>query len=90
MGQKWNVLFATEKCKVMSLSQRLPSEQPPELFMGGKPREQVHEQVHELDILGVRFSRNLGFQSHVNLIAVRAGQRVSVLRSIAAFLDPHG
>ena len=85
-GQKWNVRFATEKCKVMSLSRRLPSEHPPEFFMGGK----LLQHVHELDILGVRFSRSLGFQFHVNSIAVRAGQRLSALRSIAPYLDRHG
>ena len=40
-GQKWNVLFATEKCKVMSLSRRLPHEHPPSFYMGDKALQHV-------------------------------------------------
>ena len=70
----------------MSLSRQPSSEQPLEFFMGGKPLQRVQE----LNILGVKFSRSLGFQSHVNSIADRAGQRVSALRSIAPCLNPQG
>ena len=41
----------------MSFSRRLPSEHPSEFFMGCKPLQHVHE----LDILGIRFSRSLSF-----------------------------
>ena len=84
-GQTWKVLFAPEKCKVMTISRKEPQPQPP-LLLGGT----VLQESDELDILGVCFPKNLSFQSHLDKVVSKAGQRVNMLRKIASHLDSKG
>ena len=77
-GLKWKVVFAREKCKAMILSKQKPSRQP-DLILGGVSLEEVDE----LDILGVKFSKTLNFHSHIDSISKKTGQRVSVLWKVA-------
>ncbi len=88
-GKDWKVLFAPEKCKVMSISKRRPPNEPPPpstLYLGDTPLEECTQ----LDILGVTFTRNMSFQPHIDKVACRAGKRVSVLQRVGPYLDTKG
>ena len=69
----------------MTISRKEPQPQPP-LLLGGT----VLQESDELDILGVCFPKNLSFQSHLDKVVSKAGQRVNMLRKIASHLDSKG
>ena len=88
-GSEWRVIFAPEKCKVMTISMKRPQNQPlpePPLSLGGTELEECTE----LDILGVTFTRNMSFDKHIDKLASKAGSRVSMLRRVAPYLDTRG
>jgi len=88
-GLQWKVIFAPEKCKVMTLSKKRSQSQqlpPSSLFMGGTELQECSE----IDILGVTYTNNMSFDQQVDKVASNAGRRVSVLRRVAPYLDAKG
>ena len=84
-GRTWKVLFAPEKCKVMTITNKGSNHHPPLLMDGNELDE-----CEELDLLGVTFTHNMSFGTHVKKVASRAGKSVSVMRRISSRLNPVG
>ena len=85
-GRLWNVMFEPSKCNTLLSSNKRETSSHPSLIFDGIPVSTVDD----LNLLGVVFSKNNSWQTHIHNIGKAAGQRTSILNRLASVLDSHG
>ena len=85
-GTAWRVSFEPTKSQAMTITRKTHTPPTPPLRFTGTavPEEQ------QLKLLGVTFDSQLSFRSHLRSLAIRANQRLVLLRKAARYLDSPG
>ena len=85
-GSTWRIQFEPSKSQAMTISRhRHQWPIPPTKFNGLDV-----EEVSVLKLLGVVFDRHLHFGHHLRTLAIRASQRIGILRKASNILDLRG
>ena len=85
-GAQWKIKFEPSKSQAILLDRHRPSLDVPQLTFDGM---QVPESP-QLKLLGVLFDSTLSFRAHIRSLAVRANQRLGLLRKASRILDSAG
>jgi len=85
-GAKWKVKFEPRKSQAMTISLHRNQWDIPPISFGTA----TVPESSEMKLLGVIFDSKLTFASHLRSIAVKARQRLGLLRRAAGLLDPKG
>lgn len=85
-GSQWLITFEPSKSQCFSISHHQPPwYTPPITFQG-----HVVEEVPTIKLLGITFDQHLSFSHHLRQVAVRATQRLGLMKKACPILDSKG
>ena len=82
-SNQWLVTFSPPKTKSLTISNKHDSHMNPQVIFKGKYIDEVTSHMY----LGLHFSNNLHWKSHINEIAVKARRKLNLMAPLKMKID---